>query len=143
MDEEAVAGDLVRQMLAAFNSGDIAALAGYLHPDARAEFPFAPPVMPSVFIGRDEVMMAFTQGRANFIEMTITPHSVYWCEKEQTLVIEATSAATMVGGAKYRNAYVFLVGIKDGAVVLWREYFNGLVAQQAIEVQAAPVPARL
>lgn len=136
MDDETIAGDLVRHMLAAFNSGDVAALAGCLHADARAEFPFAPPAMPAAFNGRDEVMMAFTQGRANFTEMTITPVRSYWCGKERTLVIEATSQARLRGGTDYRNAYVFLIGIQDGAVILWREYFDGLIAQQAIDAEA-------
>ncbi len=139
MTEEAIARDLIRHMLAAFGAGDVSALAAYLHPDARAEFPFAPPAMPSVFTGRGEVMMAFTQGRANFVEMRITPNRTYWCGNEQTLVIEATSEARMIGGTDYRNAYVFLIGIRDGTIILWREYFNGLIAQRAIDAEAAAI----
>ena len=54
-----------------------------------------------------------------------------------TLVVEADSDAELTGGASYRNRYVFLVGICDERVILWREYFNGLIAAEAMAAAQA------
>lgn len=126
------ANALVGRLLEGFNSGDMDRIESCFHAEARAEFPFAPPPMPTAVSGRDAVMAMFRDGRANFRRMTLTPSRFYWCPDDSTLVMEAQSDAVLAGGASYRNSYVFLIGIRDERVILWREYFNSLVVAEAM-----------
>jgi ketosteroid isomerase-like protein len=137
MNNEATAITLAHRILGGFNSGDVASIADCFHREVSAEFPFAPPGMPASCSGHDAVMAAFRDGRASIAEITITPTKFYWCPHDSLLVIEANGRGRLMHGTKYENAYVFLVGIHDGRVSLWREYFNSLIIQRALEAEAA------
>ena len=130
---------LVGRLLAGFNVGDMALVEDCLHAEAVAEFPFAPSPMPREVPGRDAVMAMFRAGRANFQAMTLTPSRYYWCAEESALIFEATSDAALVGGARYRNRYVFVIGIHEDRVILWREYFDGLIVAEALAAASATV----
>lgn len=137
MNHEDKAKALLDRVLAGFNAGDVDAIADCFHSEVSAEFPFAPPGMPAVSSGHAAVMASLREGRASLAEMTITPTKLYWCPADATLFVEATSQGRLQNGADYRNRYVFVVGIRDDRVVLWREYFNSLVILQAFEAMAA------
>lgn len=131
------ASQLVDRVVAGFNSGDIASIAEAFHPQVRAEFPFAPPGMPAACVGHEDTMAAFHGGRANFATMKLIPGRSYWCPDSSMYVMEATSDAKLAHGTEYRNAYVFLIEIRDGRISLWREYFNSMVVVQALEAEMA------
>ena len=126
------ANALADRLLESFNNGSMDGIESCLHAEARAEFPFAPPPMPTAVSGRDAVMAMFRDGRANFRRMALAPSRFYWCPDESTLVMEAQSDAELANGTSYRNGYVFLIGIRDERVILWREYFNSLVVVEAM-----------
>jgi uncharacterized protein len=137
MNNEETAIALTRRIFGGFNSGDVASIADCLHREVNAEFPFAPSGMPPRCSGHDAVMGAFQGGRASMVEMAITPTKMYWCANESMLIVEATGKGRLTHGTEYNNAYVFFVGIRDGRVSLWREYFNSLTIQRALESEAA------
>lgn len=131
------ANALMGRLLEGLNNGKMDTVESCLHEDVRAEFPFAPPPMPSVVAGRDAVMAMFRDGSANFRRMTLTPSRFYWCPDESTLVMEADSDAELAGGANYRNRYIFVIRVCDGCVILWREYFNALIVAEAMAAAQA------
>lgn len=137
MNNEETAIALVRQVFSAFNSGNITLLADSFHREACAEFPFAPPGMPPIYEGHDAVMAAFAGGRASIAEITITPQKFYWSPGEAVMTVEASGKGRLPRGTEYNNSYIFLVGIRDGKVSLWREYFNSLLIVRALEAEAA------
>jgi len=128
---------LVARLLEGFNEGDMVAIERCLHPDVRAELPFAPAAMPAEVGGREAVMTMFREGRANFQRMILTPSQFYWSPDQSTMIMEATSDAELANGVPYRNRYVFVVRIEAERVILWREYFNGLIVAEAMAASAA------
>ena len=119
--------------VAAIVLADVASIADGFHPDVRAEFPFAPPGMPASQTGHNAVVAAFRDGRASIAEITIAPTSMRWCPDDSVLVVEAKGKGRLMNGADYNNSYVFFIGVRDGRVILWREYFNSLIIQRALE----------
>jgi len=51
---------------------------------------------------------------------------------EDRVVIEATSAATLVSGEDYRQTYVFVLRLRDGKIAAVAEHYNALVAQEKL-----------
>ncbi len=137
MIDEAGALAISERIFGGFNRGDVASFADCLHSDIVAEFPFSPPGMFESPRGQAAVLEAMTQGRAMMASMTITPSETYWSAPDETLVIEAKGKAQLRGGTPYNNSYVFMVGFRDGRVILWREYFDSLLMQHAIEAEMA------
>ncbi|MDB6063637.1 MAG: hypothetical protein JWM78_3740 [Verrucomicrobiaceae bacterium] len=137
VNSEEIATALVRRILGGFNSGDVASIVDCFHADVSAEFPFAPPGMPPLCNGHAAVMAAFQGGRALIAEITITPSKFYWSAHDDVLVVEAQGKGRLPRGTEYNNSYVFLVGVRDGSVILWREYFNSLIILRALEAEAA------
>ena len=146
MDADAGSGEgqaraLLQRVLDGFNSGDIAAIADCFHRDVRAEFPFAPPGMSAGSSGHDAVIAALREGRASFEQMTITPARIYWCAADATLFLEASSVGRLRGGGDYRNSYIFVVAVREGRIILWREYFDSHVITRAMATLSAGVAA--
>jgi ketosteroid isomerase-like protein len=123
---------LVGRLLDGLNKGDMGAIESCLHPDAVAEFPFAPAPMSPMATGLEAVMAMFRAGRANFKSMMLTPGKSYWCPEQSSLVLEATSEAELAGGGRYGNRYVFVIGIQADRIILWREYFDSLIVANAM-----------
>ncbi|WP_336971196.1 nuclear transport factor 2 family protein [Sphingobium aromaticiconvertens] len=137
VSDEERANTLLRHVLDGFNAGDIDAIADCFHPEVRAEFPFAPPAMPTLSHGHAAVMAAFREGRASLEEIKITPAKIYWCAGDSTLLLEASSKGRLRGGGDYRNSYVFVIGIRDERIILWREYFDSLAILKAFDTMSA------
>src|SRR3546814_1757426 len=81
--------------------------------------------------GHSAVVATFTEGRASIDQITITPRKTYWSQADSTLIVEAQGKGRLAKGTEYNNRYVFIIGFQDERVILWREYFNSLVIQQA------------
>ncbi len=93
--------------------------------------------MPAQCSGRAAVLAAFQGGRAAIAEITITPTKFHWAPSDSLLVIEANGKGRLLHGTEYNNSYVFMVGVSNGQVTLWREYFNSLIIVRALEAEAA------
>ena len=126
---------IARRIFDGFNCGDVASFADCLHVEITANFPFAPPAMPKELQGKDAVLAAMTQGRSMMESMMLTMERTYWIPADETLAVEASGASLLVGGIPYNNRYIFLIGFRDGQVILWREYFDSLIMQDALDRQ--------
>lgn len=141
VSDEETAKALLHHVLDGFNAGDIDRIADSFHPEVSAEFPFAPPGMPPASHGHAAVMAAFREGRASLEKMEITPTKTYWCAEDSTLFLEASSRGQLRGGGEYRNKYVFVVGIRDARIILWREYFDSVAIVKAFEAMSGGASA--
>lgn len=129
---------IAKRIFDGFNRGDVASFADCLHAEIAASFPFAPPAMPSELHGKDTVLAAMAQGRSMMETMTLTMERTYWIPADETLAVEASGKSLLLGGIPYNNRYIFLIGFRDGQVILWREYFDSLIMQDALDRQNPP-----
>jgi uncharacterized protein len=137
MISEDQAKALTQQVFDRFNSGDMAAVAALFHPDIRGEWPFPPPGGVEVCDGKAEMLKMFDDSKGLIAEIKVTMNRTHWVPASGQLIIEATGKARMTRGSPYNNSYVFVIAFKDGLVSLWREYFNPIIVQTAIEAEQA------
>jgi uncharacterized protein len=135
MTDAFYANETARRIFAGFNRGDVASFADALNDEVVANFPFAPAGLPKILLGKEAVLAAMTEGRAMMESMTLTTDKTYWISSDETLAVEARGVSVLVGGIPYNNRYIFLVGFRDGLVILWREYFDSLIMQEALDRQ--------
>jgi hypothetical protein len=62
---------------------------------------------------------------------------------EDRVVVEATSVAMLVSGDEYRNAYVFVLRIRDGLIASIAEHYNALVVEEKLMPLMGQAAARL
>lgn len=62
---------------------------------------------------------------------------------EDRVVIEVTSAATLVSGEDYRQTYVFVLRLRDGKIAAVAEHYNALVAQEKLLPLMATAKAKI
>jgi ketosteroid isomerase-like protein len=127
MDDHKTARTLAQRMLDGFDSDNVPGLADCVHPDVRAECPFASAGMPAAFVGKGAMMAELSEGQATLAEIAIVIQKTYRCPEDSTLFVEASNTGRLPHGTPYAIRYVFLLGVRDGQVILWREYFDGLI----------------
>jgi ketosteroid isomerase-like protein len=123
--------DTIDRLFKCLNDLDYEVLAGLVSDDARFEVPYAEMVAQ----GRDAFVRVFSENTAHlFRDMVFTVDQVYSCESEAVIVEYRSRAVLRATDKPYKNRYVGVFVVRDGAVELWREYFNPLeliVAQTA------------
>jgi len=118
---------LLQRHFDAINSWDFAAMREIFHPAIKLELPFVVDPFPKSVEGFDNVM-AFMESVPEFAEeenlydFTISS----FAEDPNELVAEYVSDMKLKSGREYKNTYVVRVTIKDGKMVRFREYFDGI-----------------
>ncbi len=118
--------ELARQWLEIMPEGAFAKLDGQISPDFVLRLPFAPPGVPSKFIGREVAQQALSGSAKNRSPLVFENLELLATEDPELFVATANGEATMASGKIYRNSYVIFVRIRDGQVVEHIEYMNPL-----------------
>lgn len=96
--------------------------------DAVLEMPFAPPHVPKVLRGIDEIAKSVS-GFFQLLDddFEITQKSVHPVQGEDAVVAEFSVVATAKPTGKiYNQDYILYLRVKDGKIVFYREYFDGV-----------------
>jgi ketosteroid isomerase-like protein len=95
-------------------------------PDGVIELPFAGPGMPSRLAGQQAIRdfshrMAASPLRINDLDAT----AVYHTDDPEVLIIELATRGTVTGtGSVFTGTSIQVFRIRDGKIVLFRDYFN-------------------
>lgn len=120
------ASTMLENMLRAIERQDRAGLAALLHPDAVFACPFGPQ-RPTLTEGREAVLALLGGVFENMFESAVfTLDRHYPCGDPAFAIAEYHSEVRLRSGADYANHYITVVELRDGLVVLFREYFNPL-----------------
>ena len=118
--------ELARQWLEVMPEGRFDKLSGQISPDFVLRLPFAPPGVPTEFIGRDAAQRALSGSAKNRSPLVFEDVALLATQDPELFVATANAQATMASGRIYRNSYVIFVRIRDGIVVEHIEYMNPL-----------------
>jgi ketosteroid isomerase-like protein len=125
--------ELLQRHLDAINAWDFDAMREILHPDVVLELPFVVDPVPRSVHGFDNVM-AFMESVPDFAEAEnlhdFTINAL--ASDPNELVAEYVSDMTLKNGREYKNSYVVRATAKDGKLVLFREYFDGIKLLEAL-----------
>lgn len=120
---------------------DLAAWSELLHPDARQENPFAPPGIPEVYPDKEFILAFYGKTFKTRKDHVFTLDAIHQTTDPSLVIVEAR-ARSIIGEVDrvYAQRYVFIFTLKDGKVLVNREYFNPLAylkAWDGITVDAA------
>ena len=118
--------ELARQWLEIMPEGAFDKLDMQISPDFVLRLPFAPPGVPSEFIGREVAQQALSGSAKSRSPLVFENLELLATQDPELFVATANGEATMASGKIYRNSYVIFVRIRDGLVVEHIEYMNPL-----------------
>ncbi|MGH3640456.1 MAG: nuclear transport factor 2 family protein [Mycobacterium sp.] len=127
-------GEVFAMAMTAISSGDVEGWLAQCTDDVVVEFPFAPPGRPRRVAGRDAVgrYLRAYPGQIEFDE--VTNLDVHQTVDPDTAVIEMTATGRVKAtGAPYEMSYVVVLKTVDGRMSLYRDYWNPLVALEALQ----------
>lgn len=117
---------LIREWMEITAMGPAESWVGKVARDVVVRLPYAPPGVPAVMTGFDEV-------RDTLSHHWPTKRSFAWCdvvirqtEDPQIYVTTARSEVVLADGKPYANDYVMLTRVRDGQIAEHTEYFNPL-----------------
>ncbi|SOD62786.1 hypothetical protein SAMN06297387_107160 [Streptomyces zhaozhouensis] len=111
---------------------DMNAVADLWAPDGIAEFPFAAEGSPRVLRGREEVR-AYLADYPRLMDVEeLAALTVRPTDQTDTVVVEWTATGRAVATSRpYRLDYVVVLTVRDGLIVLYRDYWSPLAAAAA------------
>ena len=118
--------ELARRWLEIMPEGAFDKLDMQISPDFVLRLPFAPPGVPSEFIGREVAQQALSGSAKSRSPLVFENLELLATQDPELFVATANGEATMASGKIYRNSYVIFVRIRDGLVVEHIEYMNPL-----------------
>ena len=133
---ESTPGEVFTTAMTAVASGDLDGWLALCTDDVVVEFPFAPPGRPQKVVGKEAVGQYLTAypGQIEFDE--VTHLEVHQTVDPETAVIEMTATGRVKStGAPYEMSYVVVLKTVDGRMSLYRDYWNPLVALEALETR--------
>lgn len=113
---------------------DLDGFADLFAADGVHELPFAPPGVPARIEGREAL-------RAYFAAVTSTPlrhtefrdMTVYRTTDPEVLIAEYDAHGEVTDtGRRYALRYLQVVRVRDGEIVLWRDYWNPLASAELL-----------
>ena len=119
---------LLRKMLDGLGNLDFGKVGSLLHEGASFETPYAGPPAH----GKQAVLDMLSTAMPAFVtHMDFTVHNLYPGADPDVLISEYESTATLIGGGRYANRYINVMRVKDGKILLFREYFNPVAIAEA------------
>lgn len=118
--------EMHRTLIAKLGS-DAEGLRALLAPDAVVEFPYAASLgAPTRHEGPDAIVRYFAEvgGKYGFSNFRFSNIRAYPCADGASGWFEMHGNADLPGGKKYEQDYVQYLRLRDGKVVLYREYWN-------------------
>jgi ketosteroid isomerase-like protein len=93
--------------------------------DIEFDTPYAPDDYTVRVVGRGAVKNVLTGMGSTFERFVFEVDATYPDADGETIVVEYRSSGTVKrNGKAYANRYVGILRVRDGAIVLWREYYN-------------------
>jgi len=123
-------GAIGLQAMKYLSARDMAGLRGLLADGAIVEWPFAGRKIVT-FTGGDTAIKMFSPIYVfESFELTVT--DLHEVPQHGTVIMQGHSHGVF-GDTRpdYRNRYVFILGISDGKITRWREYFNPIEGGKA------------
>lgn len=108
---------------------DFEAFADLWADDAVQEIPFAPdlPDFEDVWRGKERILSYYTRAIPGRKDHVFWIHDVHQTTDPDVIIIEASAHSIVVAnGRPYDQRYVFIFKLRDGKIVLDREYVNPL-----------------
>jgi uncharacterized protein len=133
---EATAKAIALRWIEAAVAGDTATVRSLLSPDCAV---FVAGDMP--FCGWMDVDAFFAQTAILSLATPITIEIGAMLAEDDRVWFEAQSYADLVGGAQYRNHYVFLLRVRDGVIVEYKEFADTLHIFRSIDDPRTRGPA--
>jgi hypothetical protein len=98
--------------------------------DATVEFPYATGTrLPARLVGKQAIRDYFSRAPEVFQNLTFRDIRKYATQDANLAIGEAHGSATIATTSRpYEQDYVFLVQVRDGAIIRYREYWNPLAA---------------
>jgi ketosteroid isomerase-like protein len=122
---------------------DLVGFADLFAADGIHELPFAPPGIPRRLEGREAIRNHFS-GMANRarVETGFRPVCIHETADPEVIVVELDAQGLVVAtGQPYELRYVEVIQVRNGQIVLWRDYWNPL-ASADVEGQVPQLVAR-
>ena len=122
----------VKSFFKALESRDIDAVIELWHDDGVLEFPFAPDGAPKTATGKAHIKQVLGEDLADRSRVTFPHLDIQPMLNPESVVAEFTSDMEVASSEEiYANQYVAIAKVKDGRLLLFREYFNPLVDLEA------------
>ena len=128
---------VARRWLEALAAADFAAWPTLVAADVTMEFPFAPPGLPDRCVGRadcERLIRTFFAGIRQFRWHDLRTHPML---DPELVFATARSEVVLSTGRPYSNNYCFFMRIRAGLLTEYREYFNALLALEAVQSVAS------
>jgi ketosteroid isomerase-like protein len=127
--------DVFSRMAAGWLDPAAEPMGGLLAEDAVVESPFAPPGRPRRFAGRDTFVAYAKAGRAGLPVRFEECRDVVVHETAdpEVVVVEYVLAGTVTTtGRRAAAPFIGVLRVRDGRIVLWREYQDALAIAHAL-----------
>jgi uncharacterized protein len=126
------AKEVLIQSLRLLENGDARGWCDLFHPDGVLEFPYAPPGWKTRFEGR-EVIWDHMQKFPEHLTVRFTDVSFYETADPNLAIGEfhGSGKAIMSGGSLEQD-YISVLQVKDGKIVLYRDFWNPLRHLEAL-----------
>jgi len=122
---------IVASMLQHLEEMNIPAWQSLWSDDASQEMPFAPEGFPKKLEGMTVLYNQYKSLPENFRSMKFSIEHLETLADPEWVVAEYKGLIELKNGGHYDNSYISLAHIKNGKIVLLREYFNPIVLQNA------------
>jgi ketosteroid isomerase-like protein len=123
--------DLIREYLRLAGDPDLEAYLALWAPHGRIEMPYHPDPDARVLDGIDAIRSRATLAREWIPQIHNYDIAIRPLLEPGHFVCEYSGRGTTAAGAPYNNTYCSIAEVRDGKVVLWREYFNPAVRSDA------------
>jgi hypothetical protein len=126
--------ELFEQAQQTFLKKDLNAFADMFAEDGIHELPFAPPGVPKHLRGRENIRGYLTAITATPLELNeFRDLTIYDTTDPEIIIIEYEAAGTVVAtNLPYTSRYIQILQARNGAILLWRDYWNPLAGAQAL-----------
>ncbi|WP_049576227.1 nuclear transport factor 2 family protein [Nonomuraea sp. SBT364] len=124
---------------------DLDGFADLFAADGTHELPFAPPGVPRLLRGREEIRRYLTSITATPMELTgFHDLAVHETRDPEVVIAEYEGRGRVVStGRPYRMTYIQLLRARGGEIVTWRDYWSPLAGFRALGLRALlPTVAR-
>jgi len=125
--------DVIRTVFARVSAGEYDDAAELCAEDIEFDTPFASEDRAIHVVGRGPVRDVLNRVGSTFDGFVFEVDTTYPGVDGETIVVEYHSRGTVKrNGKAYANRYVGIFRVREGAVVLWREYYNPEVLTSAM-----------
>jgi ketosteroid isomerase-like protein len=117
--------EVIRTMFARVSAGNYEDAAELFAEDIEFDTPYAPDDYAVRVMGRSAVKNVLTGMGSTFERFVFEVDTTFPGADGETIVVEYRSSGTVKrNGKAYANRYVGILRVRDGVIVLWREYYN-------------------